>query len=327
MDAKTIKICSWNSVGDTRVKSRQECVPFDMKITRIQIAGFKSLVGLTLNDPGQFLAFAGPNAGGKSNLFEALGFLDYSLRFCEQRPDFYPDLPAVFNMNADLKRISITLKIDDTAERNVLCEHTSAGNINIVTEGTPLNHFLLLKIGEKIADLSNMLRSISANNDKWVNMIEWLQIMVPGFKSIVLPPKEEENTPFGILEKGMQQLLPVTSVSNGTYQLLTMLAQLYICNEPQFLCIEHPESYVHPEAVRLLADLFRDCCDDFGHTIWVTTHSQTLVRCLEVEEIVLVNKAHGITNMKQFTKEDRVNMKLDEAWLSNALGGGVLSYR
>jgi hypothetical protein len=36
------------------------------------------------------------------------------------------------------------------------------------------------------------------------------------------------------------------------------------------------------------------------------------------------NKVDGATRAKQLKKEDEINIKTDEAWLSNALGGGVL---
>jgi hypothetical protein len=79
-----------------------------------------------------------------------------------------------------------------------------------------------------------------------------------------------------------------------------------------------------PQAIELLVDFFREKCETEGHYIWLNTHSQTLVRCLEIDEIILVNKVDGATRAKQLKKEDEINIKTDEGWLSNALGGGVL---
>ena len=49
-------------------------------------------------------------------------------------------------------------------------------------------------------------------------------------------------------------------------------------------------------------------CEEKGHHIWLNTHSQTLVRCLEIDEIILVNKINGETKAKQLTKEDEINI-------------------
>lgn len=102
------------------------------------------------------------------------------------------------------------------------------------------------------------------------------------------------------------------------------MAAVYQTNKPQFLCIEEPENGLHPQAIELLMDFFREKCEQEGHFIWLNTHSQALVRSLRIEEVILVNKIDGRTRAKQLTKEDEIDIKTDEAWLSNALGGGVL---
>ena len=48
-----------------------------MRIKKIQIKNFKSLVDFELEDLKPFCAFVGPNASGKSNIFEALEFASY----------------------------------------------------------------------------------------------------------------------------------------------------------------------------------------------------------------------------------------------------------
>ncbi len=49
-----------------------------MKIKRLYINNFKSLVNFELIEPNPFSVFVGPNAAGKSNIFEALEFFSYS---------------------------------------------------------------------------------------------------------------------------------------------------------------------------------------------------------------------------------------------------------
>ncbi len=105
------------------------------------------------------------------------------------------------------------------------------------------------------------------------------------------------------------------------------MAAVYQESTPQFLCIEEPENGLHPQAIELLVDFFRQKVEEENHYIWLNTHSQPLVRCLNIDEIVLINKIDGATHAKQLTSKDEMNIKTDEAWLSNALGGGVIWYK
>lgn len=78
--------------------------------------------------------------------------------------------------------------------------------------------------------------------------------------------------------------------NDGTFNLIALMAAVYQSDVPQYLCIEEPENGLHPQAIQLLVDIFREQCEEHGHHILLNTHSQTLVRCLHAEEIILVNK-------------------------------------
>ena len=52
-----------------------------MKIKSIYIDNFKSLVDFRLTEPNPFSVFVGANGVGKSNIFEALEFLNYRYSF------------------------------------------------------------------------------------------------------------------------------------------------------------------------------------------------------------------------------------------------------
>ncbi len=49
-----------------------------MKLQKLQIKNYKSLVDLEIVEPNPFTVFAGPNGAGKSNIFEALEFGDFA---------------------------------------------------------------------------------------------------------------------------------------------------------------------------------------------------------------------------------------------------------
>jgi|SRR6185437_9202175 len=365
-----------------------------MKIKKLQIKNFKSLVDFELEDLKPFCAFVGPNASGKSNIFEALEFMNYVARFSLEAPDFFAGKNAVLSYQYKPVRsvrgvtggadeaIEMDCRFDDEIDisftgvfSNVNKTYSNfASAISPINSSEGLSAFLIkdLKEREKFiqswqerigkrydndyeqfidgfsrifvgkpalnrlpivntklstdaANLANIVGSIFQNEEKQDAFIEWLQILIPEFKKIEVKRSNIDGAyDFLIYEKGVDRPFPRSLISDGTYNILALLAAVYQSTQPQFLCIEEPENGLHPQAIELLVDFFREQCEEKGHHIWLNTHSQTLVRHMEIEEIILVNKVNGATKAKQLTKQYDVDIRTDEAWLTNALGGGVL---
>ena len=89
------------------------------------------------------------------------------------------------------------------------------------------------------------------------------------------------------------------------------------------MCIEEPENGLTPYVIEQFVELFRNACQEKGHYIGLNTHSPTLVRHLRADELIVVDKKQGATQIKQFKGKDYFGLRMDEAWLTNALGGGL----
>lgn len=347
-----------------------------MRIKKLHIRNFKSLVDFELENLKPFCAFVGPNASGKSNIFEALEFTNYLIRYQNEAPGFFNGLESIFSYKRDHNAIHLNyefnndilitlvgqgadnqdrfnaihssggnsmnpLFIRDLQKREEFVEKRKqagklyeneyeqfADNFSRIFVGKTLLKRILsnsIRLSSDASNLPEVIGTIFENGEKRNDFIEWLHILIPEFEDIEIRKSNiDGNYDFFIHEKGSKKPFPRTLISDGTYNILSLMAAVYQSNQPQFLCIEEPENGLHPQAIELLVDFFREKCEEEGHHIWLNTHSQTLVRCLEIEEIILVNKVDGATKAKQLTKYDEVNIKTDEAWLSNALGGGVL---
>lgn len=358
-----------------------------MRIKRLQIDNFKSLVNFGLKGLKPFCAFIGPNASGKSNIFEALEFTNYYLKFGFEAPGFFggyshiytftndsPFLPGIsslrFNFSFDDNiNLSFEAFFSDDPDRfskarsyldivkdtemlfhrdirdiekrtSFIDQWIKAGNIYNGEYEQFIDNFSRIFVGNgrikrtpeastrlspDASNLAQIIGVIFENEVKRNDFIEWLGILIPEFKNIEVKKSNIDGSyDFSIYEKGSEKPFSRNLISDGTYNILSLMAAVYQSNQPQFLCIEEPENGLHPQAIELLVDFFRQKCEEEGHHIWLNTHSQTLVRCLEIDEIILVNKVDGITKAKQLTKDDEVDIRTDEAWLSNALGGGVL---
>lgn len=173
-------------------------------------------------------------------------------------------------------------------------------------------------------NLESVLERILANKFIATELIEYMQLLVPGLEDIKV-----ESTPLSktnellIYEKGYDSPFSKKLISDGTYNILALLVSVLQSEEPQFLCIEEPENGLHPYAIREIVTFFREQCREKGHYIWLNTHSQTLVNQLKPEEVIIVNKKDGNTIIKQFQGKEMHGMAMDTAWLTNYFGGGL----
>jgi predicted ATPase len=187
-----------------------------------------------------------------------------------------------------------------------------------------LNTFDDKRLNIDASNLENVLERILKHTKTKNELQEYLELLIPGFEKIEVIATTLSNVKELLLyERGYIQPSDKNLISDGTYNILSLLTTVFQSDEPQFLCIEEPENGLHPFAIKQLVAFFRQQCQEKGHNIWLNTHSQTLVSEIRPEEIITVNKADGATVIKQHKGEDIYNLTMDEAWLSNALGGGV----
>jgi len=357
-----------------------------MRIKKIHIQNYKSLVDFELDSPPPFCAFVGPNASGKSNIFEALEFINYSVRFDSEAPSFFGgaknifsfqelnrmhngldlaiDFSIIFGDNIDIAASTFFdsnldtygFSVNSPAKSDYVIEFSHIQNINkrktFISEWEMsgnkydsdyeifLDNFSRIFVGKSnlirinqpslklspdASNLSQIIGQIFQDERKREDFIEWVQILIPEFKNIQVKKSNIDGSyEFFVYEKSSDKPFPKHLISDGTYNILALMAAVYQTSEPQFLCIEEPENGLHPEAIQLLVEFFREKCEEEGHHIWLNTHSPTLVRCMAIDEIVLVNKIDGSTKAKIQTKLSGIDIKTDEAWLTNALGGGTL---
>ena len=170
-----------------------------------------------------------------------------------------------------------------------------------------------------------MLKRILTQEVLRNEIFEWLELFVPEFKGVevISNPFSGEET---LLWYEQYSEKPFTKdlISDGTYNILALLTAVYQSDDkPQFLCIEEPENGLHPQVARELVDFFRIMCEERGHYIWLNTHSQSMMSRLKAEEMVVVEKKKGSTQITQYKDRDLHGLRMDEALLTNVLGAGL----
>ena len=117
---------------------------------------------------------------------------------------------------------------------------------------------------------------------------------------------------------------PSSRMSDGMLSWLFMLTILLDPNPPALVCIEEPETGLHPDMLPTLARMLIDASSRMQ--LIVATHSDMLVDCFAdlPEAVVVCDKEDGVTQMKRLTAEEFQDWKeegLGMAWISGAIGG------
>jgi predicted ATPase len=339
-----------------------------MKLQRLHIKNFKSIVDLEIVEPNPFTVFVGPNGSGKSNIFEALEFF-----FSDASPEairLFDGSDKLHNRKLatsekfEFNFIADTIQSDyisdsyfsETQYRVLLGSGRWYSSNSEGKEGDSIKTLLELKrelyeefrkkstsrifvrnidkqkinfndnlkLNFSASNLEKVLKRILQDEVKREEIKEWLDLFIPGFENIEIVSSELSGTDTLVMyEKDIKKPFTKDLLSDGTYNILALLTAVYQSDEPQFLCIEEPENGLTPYVIEQFVELFRNVCQEKGHYIWLNTHSPTLVRNLRADELIVVDKKQGATQIKQFKGKDYFGLRMDEAWLTNALGGGL----
>ncbi len=128
-----------------------------------------------------------------------------------------------------------------------------------------------------------------------------------------------------LVETPFDQPLPAKRLSDGTLRFLALAAILLQSNPPSLICLEEPELGMHPDMIRMVADMIIDA--SIKTQLIVTTHSEQLLTALQDDFDALFAFNAGIVGsiVKRFSREEykewRQEHTLGELWTLGELGG------
>lgn len=122
-----------------------------------------------------------------------------------------------------------------------------------------------------------------------------------------------------LAEDGLLDPIPSQRISDGTLKFLCLAAVLLDPDPPPVVCIEEPETGLHPEALRVVANLIREASSRMQ--LLITTHSADLINELSSTPDAVLVAEKNEHNATTFT---RLNPDELEPWLERYQLGELL---
>jgi predicted ATPase len=119
-----------------------------------------------------------------------------------------------------------------------------------------------------------------------------MQRIVPSLNDIGTNFSDDRRLTLFFQEEGVGKAWNSEEISDGTIQSLAMFSALFDTRSP-FTVIEEPENSVHPWILRV----FVDACRETAKQVVITTHSPAVINYLRPEEITVVWREGGRTNV------------------------------
>jgi len=151
-----------------------------------------------------------------------------------------------------------------------------------------------------------------------------LRAAFPAMERLDFPPVGGGLVALGWKEHGFSRPFYASELSEGTLRFLWLATLLQSPGLPRITLIDEPEVSLHPEMLRLLAELMREASE--RSQLIVATHSDRLVRFLEPAELLICDRDDAGMMTVQWAdaldlKEWLEDYTLDQLWSKGILGG------
>jgi predicted ATPase len=157
------------------------------------------------------------------------------------------------------------------------------------------------------SNLSSVFYAIQQDYpDDWGEILEIVKTAYPDFVKLTVPAQGGDGK---VILRWSERLserqgdVSADLLSDGTMKLLCLIAILKNPDPPPLICIDEPELGLHPDWIKLVAELLQDAA--MRTQVLVVTHSPHIVAKLEPEQLIVVEKENGQSTMNQFSREDQ----------------------
>ncbi len=184
-----------------------------------------------------------------------------------------------------------------------------------------------LRLKTDAANLAAYVRMLRLDHPSaYTRIIETIRLVMPFFDDFVQRPGEPDSIELEWLQKGIPDTpFRASTLSDGSLRFICLVTLLLQPIEllPDTLLVDEPELGLHPYAIAVLADVFKQVAED--KQVIVSTQSVELINALAPEDVIVVEQEDGASTFKRFTQAELADWlqeySMGELWLRNILGG------
>lgn len=200
----------------------------------------------------------------------------------------------------------------DTSEKaRVKQKHLANDNLRLKTDAENLAAYLRM-LKEKYPE-------------HYRGIVDTIRLVAPYFGDFVHRP-DSEYVELEWTQKGKPDTpFKALHLSDGTLRFICLATLLLQPIEllPDTILIDEPELGLHPYAISVLADIFKQVSEQ--RQLIVSTQSVELVNELSPEDIIIVDQENDASTFKRFTEQELSGWleqyAMGELWKRNVLGG------
>jgi len=153
-----------------------------------------------------------------------------------------------------------------------------------------------------------------------------IRLVAPFFDDFVYREGEPEFVELEWTQKGNPDTpFKAHMFSDGTLRFICLATLLLqpIALLPDTILIDEPELGLHPYAITVLAEIFKQVAEQ--RQLIVSTQSVELVNELTPEDVIVVDQDNGASTFRRFTQDELAGWleqyAMGELWKRNVLGG------
>ncbi len=174
----------------------------------------------------------------------------------------------------------------------------------------------LNRTGDNLADVAKYIHDFYP--DTFNEIIEKMKERVPGVSNVEAKVTVDGYVVLRFQNGDFSNPFAAKFVSDGTIKMFTYLILLNDPEKHALLCVEEPENQLYPELLEVLAEEFNAYSMTDGQ-VFVSTHSPDFLNAVALENIYILKKEDGFTNIRKATENKYAYTLYKEGDLPGAL--------
>jgi predicted ATPase len=213
---------------------------------------------------------------------------------------------SIINVFGENKDFNVTTKVKEYIENWHFCDV----DIDAINGRNPSNKDnYLSRSADNIAIIA---RKMQKNHpDSFSKVLKQMRKLIPGIENIEALATEYGEVLLKFNDGAFKNPFLGRYVSDGTMKMFAYLILLHDPSPHPLLCIEEPENQLYPHLLSELVSEFDEYCSRGGQVI-ISTHSPDLLNNIELENLLLLKKEKGLTQITH-AKYDNVIKSLCDA--------------